>query len=128
MGSFIFNSESNPDGKEFQLASGYCSTTDILFEKEGINISVEAKGEVKFFDEKGNLLVSANLPEIEEGRGVYENINCKADCNVITLEFPIVKWIDNYPNCDGEYDRWDSVKVGCHILRYNIGTDKVEIC
>ena len=127
MDSIIFNSESNPDGKGFQLATGYCSTTNILFEKQSINVSVEAKGEVKFSDEKGNLLVSANLPEIEEGRGVYENICCKADGDVITLEFPIVKWIDNYPNCDGEYDRWDSVKVGCHILRYNISTNKVEL-
>lgn len=121
-----FNSQTNPDGKEFQLATGYCSTTNILFEKQSINVSVEAEGEVNFLDEKGVLLTASKLPKIEEGRGVYENVVCKADENSITLEFPIVKWIDNYPNCDGEYDRWDSVKVGCHILKFNISTNTVE--
>lgn len=34
------------------------------------------------------------------------------------LQFPIAKWIDNDPNCDGEYDRWDSKMFGYHALEF----------
>lgn len=38
----------------------------------------------------------------------------------ITISFAIVEWIDNYPNCDGEHDRWDSRTVGYHDLVFSL--------
>ena len=113
----VYNSECGV--KKYQIASGYISETVILFEKEETVACVYAEGRVEFFDTDGNLISQGKVESQTGGREVYEEVVCEADENCITLKFPIVKWIDNYPNCDGEHDRWDSVVIGYNTLICN---------
>ena len=116
----VFNSLTDCGKGYFQIASGYISETAIFFERENIVAKVQAKGQVSFYDGTGNLLASGNAPEAGGGREVYEEISCHVEENKIQLLFPIYVWIDNYPNCDGEYDRWDTKRVGNHTLTLNL--------
>ena len=113
----VYNSE-NGSGK-YQIASGYVSETVILFEREQTVVHVFAEGRVEIFDLDGNLLFEGKAEAQTGGREVYEEVVCEADENSLILRFPVVKWIDNYPNCDGEHDRWDSVIIGYNTLTYN---------
>lgn len=123
---FTFNSEKE-NGTHYQLASGYISETVILFEKENVICLIDAKGTVEFYDDSDCSLASANLPKIESGKGVYQDITCFADTNSIKLQFPIYKWIDNYPNCDGEHDRWDTVIIGQNTIEFNLANKTITL-
>jgi len=108
----------------YQLASGYDSTTQMLFETAGIRVRIEAKGFVEFFNTEGESIYSIRLPETG-GRGVYEDVVCSGSSKRICLQFPVYRWIDNYPHCDGEYDRWDTKIVDYHTLTLDLATMEV---
>ena len=120
--ALIYNSDTHPAKKEFRLASGYISTTRIRFEKEGILAVIQAEGSVEFFDAGDNLLASAAVSGQEGGRRLYEDVCCSVVGGAIVLDFPIYEWIDNYPHCDGEHDRWDRRTIGYHTLRFDLDT------
>ena len=121
----IFNSEKENDKKHFQIASGFISETTLLFEKENIVALIHAKGSVEFYNMKDELLASGEVPAVDSGKGVYEEICCEVIENSIVLKFPIYEWIDNYPNCDGEYDRWDTRIIGYNTLTFDRLTNSV---
>lgn len=120
----IFDSEKSTE-KMYQLASGYISQTTILFEKENIIAVIQAKGSVEFYSMDDKLIAAGSVPAVENGKGVYEDIRCQAESGLIRLRFPIYEWIDNYPNCDGEHDRWDTRIVGYHTLTLELSTGSI---
>ena len=95
------------------IAHGCISTTDIIFVNEGIRVRVTAEGYVDFYDNDDKLLASAYDPANDGGPGHYECISCEVNGDKIILNFPLYEWEDNYPHCDGEFDRWD-----CHLIGY----------
>lgn len=123
----IYNSAETADLKEFQLASGYISTTKIFFEKEQIAAKIEAEGKVEFLDAEDNVIAAADVAEQTGGKGKYTDILCGVEGDAIVLKFPIVEWIDNYPNCDGEHDRWDSRTIGYNEMIFDLNTNKIEV-
>lgn len=122
----LFNSI-NDKQKKYPLANGYISQTTIFFENEKILANIEAKGNIEFLNEEGGLLSSINIPKQTGGKEVYDEVLCHVDGNEVILTFFIVKWIDNYPHCDGEHDRWDSVVIGSHTVKYNIQTKNITL-
>ena len=121
-----YRTGTTPPHSTYQLASGYISRTVIFFEKEGICAHVESEGTVTFFDASGKLLGCKSVQKEEGGRECYEEIEISVENDIIKLCFPICKWIDNYPHCDGEHDRWDRVKIGERVVRYEIGCRRIE--
>jgi len=118
--SLIFHSDIDPADREFQLASGYISTTCITFENEGIRTVIQAPGKVEFFGAGDVLLAAAAVAPQEDGRQLFEDVRCSVADGTIVLRFPVYQWIDNYPHCDGEYDRWDKRTLGYHTLRFDL--------
>ena len=113
----VFNSQ-NETEKLFQIASGHISKTAVLFEQEGIVALIDAKGSVDFYcDDK--LIATESVPVNDGGREVYEQVKCQVSGGNISIGFAICEWIDNYPNCDGEHDRWDSKIIGYHTVNFN---------
>lgn len=117
----IFKSTETKEQK-YQLASGYISTTTVFLEEERVAARIEAKGDIVFYDETDAELAKIQMAEQTGGRGVYEDVICSVEDDNIILKFPVVEWIDNYPHCDGEHDRWDSRIIGWHVLRFDIRT------
>ena len=115
----VFNSKQHTGLKEFQLANGYISTTEIFFEEENVIAVIEASGKVDLTDCDGNLIASAAAPEEDGGKKVYTEVLCGKEGGQLIFKFPIVEWIDNYPNCDGEYDRWDSRIIGYNTVTFD---------
>ena len=113
----FYNSENGR--QEFQIASGYISETRVLFEKEQIVALIRAKGVVEFYDRDGEHLATVVAPAEESGKQVYTRCFCDVQDGALEIGLPICQWIDNYPNCDGEHDRWDVEIVGWYILSYN---------
>ncbi len=121
----VFDSEKETGEKLFQLASGYISETTILFEKENVAAVIQAKGSVEFFNMKDELIAGGEVPPVESGKEVYVEVCCQVKENLLILKFPIYQWIDNYPNCDGEHDRWDTKIVGFHTLTLDLATHTI---
>lgn len=112
----VFKNETSSPHWHHQLASGYISETKVFFRDEGVVAVVQAKGSVEFFDTEGKLIASGSVPQNSGGREVYEQIRLQVEDGLIKLHFPITEWVDNYPHCDGEHDRWDSRITGYHVL------------
>lgn len=111
----VFDSQTE---KTYQLATGHISKTVILFEREQLYAEILAEGQVTLYDAQGNVLAKDQAPLEESGRKVYEEVTCRVEDGSVILEFPIYQWIDHYPNCDGEHDRWSTRKVGSHSCRF----------
>lgn len=111
----------------YQLASGYISTTKIFFEIEQVIAKIEADGNVQFINSENKLIDSVKIPEQTGGKRVYDEVISQVIDNEITLKFPVVEWIDNYPNCDGEYDRWDTKTIGYHTIKFNLITHNIDL-
>ena len=122
----IFSTAKNKGTESFPLATGYISTTVIFFEEEKIFAKIEAKGYVEIFDSEDNLLQSLAIPSQTGGREVCDEVECSVQNGILTFRFPVVEWIDNYPHCDGENDRWDRKVIDYHTvsLKYHSGTAK----
>lgn len=120
----VFNSEKD-NGKSFQIANGHISQTSILFEIEKIIAVVDAEGIASFRDMDDCCLSTCYVDREESGKAVYESVVLKADGDVITISFPVCEWIDNYPNCDGEHDRWDSRIIDYLDIRFDIKEQEV---
>jgi len=117
----IFDSTNFPGGKVIGLASGYLSLSQIIFVNEGITVTVEAKtGEVEFFDAESNKLLAVKAALPADGDEKFSELKCVADGGVIKLGFPEYTYKDNYPNCDGESDRWTKVISGYRFMSYDI--------
>ena len=110
----------------FQIPSGYISEMSILFEKENVIAQVQAKGQAAFYDLDGQLLASGEVPAAG-GREVYEELCCQVEEGKLALLFPVYQWIDTYPNCDGENDRWIARKVGAHTLTFDTEKKTVTV-
>ncbi|MBQ7415835.1 MAG: hypothetical protein IJW14_02200 [Oscillospiraceae bacterium] len=94
----------------------------ILFEKEQILLRVDAQGNAVFCDLSGQEKYRSKV-ECEPRR--FDKVLCDVTNDIITVRFPIIKWIDHYPHCDGEYDRWSEVIVDNLYIRYTLeGSNK----
>lgn len=122
----VYNSETARGTATHQLASGYISQTVILFEKEAVTAVVQAEGSVEFFGGDGALIAAGQAPAVVSGKECYTDIGCQVKDGRICLLFPVYKWIDNYPHCDGEHDRWDTRIVDWHPLTLDPATGTVE--
>ncbi len=123
----IFSRSSESCEQKFQLANGYISTTEIYFEAENVIAKIEADGVVEFLNVQENVLASVDIPKQTGGKEKYTEVWCATENSVITLKFPIVEWIDNYPNCDGEHDRWDTKTIGYHTLKFDCNTSETTV-
>jgi len=117
----VFDSSKFPQGEIVGLASGYLSLTTIEFVSEGILVNVEAKtGEVDFYDFGGKKLLSFKKEIRQCGDEKLSDLKCLVEDGQIKLGFPIYSYKDNYPNCDGESDRWTKTISSFEFISYDI--------
>lgn len=110
---------------EFGIASGFISTTEVLFVAEGITARIEASGNVEFLNDDRQLLATVSAPSCGDR---YRDVSCKVEGDQILIRFPRYKWVDNYPHCDGESDRWDSFVCGYQQpIAFSMTTHQVTI-
>lgn len=111
--------------KDYQLANGYISQTTIFFEDYHIYVEIEADGHIVYKDTSDSIISTYEIETPEDGKRKYTDIRCICRDGILGLYFPIVKWIDNYPNCDGEHDRWDTIKVAEIQVLHNLDTKEI---
>lgn len=89
----------------------------VLFEKENIILKADALGNAIFYD-----LADQELHR-DKAEGKYKyfsRVYFSVNKNGICVRFPIIEWIDHYPNCDGEYDRWSERIVDNVYITYPV--------
>ena len=113
---YIYDSEKQVYEAEVSINRETEPDLKVLFEKENIILHADRHGNATFYDVAGN--------EIHKGKAESEiSFNKIYVCikeEKISVRFPIIEWIDHYPNCDGEYDRWserivDNIYIYCPI-------------
>ena len=111
------------------LACGFITRTDILFKEENIAAVIERTGEIQFgkADDMRTTLASVTVPKQEGGREIYMDVTYSVENGQIVLKMPIYRWIDRYPHCDGESDRWDTETIGYHTVRYDLETQEITM-
>ena len=83
---------------------------------------VSNKGDVVFFDNESNIIA-----KVSEDDRSYREVRVDWEQNFISILFGFVDVVDNYPNCDGEYDRWDKVWVTERSVTLNTEDNSVKI-
>ncbi len=112
----------------YRLPNLYGTVEDIEFflENEKISLTVTKTGDVVFCDEGGRVIVEATV-EPKTRKNVHEDAFLRVQDGKAYIYFSIMDYEDNYPNCDGECDRWTSVTVGYDCLAFDISTGDLQI-
>ena len=108
----IIKAEETLEEKCFHLACGYYDTTAFLFEKAGFAAVVNCNGTFTFYTVAGEQLETVKAKPMQDGRGCYMDIFITTDGDRVIFRLPDYIWYDNYPDCDGESDRWDTKIIG----------------
>ena len=61
----------------------------------------------------------------DSGDEKFSDLMCIVTDGVIKLGFPQYSYVDNYPNCDGESDRWTKTVSGFNYLCYDIKNNRI---
>ena len=88
----------------------------------GYYILVSNNGALTFYDDCNNVLDTA-----EKTAKTYTKVILKWSKGSITLQFGHIEEVDNYPNCDGESDRWSTEWITEYQVTFNTVTNKIEI-
>lgn len=88
----------------------------ILFQKESVVLHADCHGGAVFHDVSGNLLHEGKA----DAEAFFSSVYVGVRDGEISVRFPVTKWVDHYPHCDGEHDRWseiivDNVYVCCPV-------------
>lgn len=108
----VFNSTAQADYLE--LTAPYYNAiydTMVSFEVENISVFVNSLGHVEFYDHNERSLgfvdyPAAESPDMYAHSGQYGTVRCSSDGEKIRIQLPVYEWLDSYPHCDGESDRW----------------------
>lgn len=93
----------------------------VHFQREDIVARiVQEAHRVEFYGADEAYICSAEIPAVDSGRRAYLNVRVYGKPGRVVLGFPVCEWIDHYPHCDGEYDRWDTVILGFHTLTFDL--------
>lgn len=104
---------------------GYVEDTEVYFKNEKIYLIVENTGNIVFISENGKQLAKTLvLPDTKNGK--HDDAYCKVIDGKIYVYLPIVDYEDNYPHCDGEYDRWSVVHIGYICIAFNTVDSSLE--
>jgi len=103
--------------KEFEIDLERFSPLTVFFQNEGVVLQADRHGCAIFLDEDGNELYRERATH---DNGYFGEVLCCVSGSAISVCFPTVEWIDHYPNCDGEYDRWSKRIVAKHYVRFDI--------
>lgn len=122
---FVIDSEKHHPDTLFKLATGLVPDTFFHFEKEGIIAIVHDTGRILYYNTTGNIYTYGYAKELKVGRGLYSDVACKVDGDLIIFNFPVYEWIDHYPHCDGEHDRWGTKITGYNSVTFDTKTKKV---
>ncbi len=88
---------------------------------KGYIIEISHKGEVCFYDYENKLLARSDETEKQ-----FKEFGFQWSADVLTVSFGHEETVDNYPNCDGEYDRWSTEWVTDYQVELNIATNTVK--
>ena len=115
-----FDSAACPNGKVVNLACGYISLNEIEFVYEKVIVIIEAcTGEIEFCDMQLNKLLSFRVQTPTEGDEKFSEVKCVVEGQKIKLGFPQYNYVDNYPHCDGEHDRFSKTVSGFDFICYD---------
>ncbi len=88
---------------------------------KGYIIEVSCKGQVCFYDYDNNLLATAINTERD-----FSQIKFTWKQDKLHLSFGKEITVDNYPNCDGESDRWSTRWNSDYEVILNTATNQIE--
>ncbi len=88
----------------------------------GYSVLVSSKGGAVFYDSENN-----EICNIDECDKLFVKVSLKWSQDLITIQFGQFCTIDNYPNCDGESDRWTTEWVVEREIKFNTLTNHAEI-
>ena len=104
---------------------GHVEDTEVFFANEKTYMVVTESGELVFENEHRQELAKTTVtPDTKTKK--HDNVYCKAECGAICVWFPVVEYVDNYPHCDGEYDRWSTSYVAYDCVKFDVAAHTVE--
>ena len=83
---------------------------------ENLFLQADRLGNAVFFDKDGKELFKDCA--VSDKVRFFSWIYCKKSADGLRVSFAVTKTVDNYPNCDGEHDRWDEIEVERISINY----------
>ena len=109
----------HPEQQRFHLSCGFYDTTSFFFEKANLRVDIHCCGSFTFYSADGAKLETFRLRPMDTGRECYMDVLITAADDAVIFRLPEYRWIDHYPHCDGESDRWSTEIIGIRDeLRY----------
>ena len=88
----------------------------------GCTAEVSRNGGIAFYDGEGTAIGSA-----PGGAEAYPKFRLEWKQDIITIQFGQMVEVDNYPNCDGESDRWSMEWWNRRAVTLDLRSNTVEV-
>ena len=105
---------------DFSLTLGGDALRQTAF--DGCTVVVSCEGAAVFYGSDGN-----EIARVDKGDGCFKEARLSWESGRVSVEFGQIHYIDNYPNCDGEHDRWDEVRKVLRRVTLDLGDCSVEV-
>lgn len=88
---------------------------------KGYGIVITDRGAARFYDNQEHLLA-----ELGETQNVFKEFKLEWKPDKILVYFGHIEEVDNYPNCDGESDRWSTSWEKEYEIVFNTADNTVK--
>lgn len=109
---YVIKSGEQLQEARFHLSCGFYENTYLLFEKAGFYVNIHNKGTFTFRTMDQRELAVIKARPMDAGRECYMDVLISTTEDGAVFRLPEYCWIDHYPHCDGESDRWDAEIIG----------------
>lgn len=116
----------NTEGISLAGHYGHIDDTCLHFIRQNLLVTVEEQGAVTFTREDGTQLARTFVDPFSP-KGIHGDCLCRFREGKILLLFARYDYIDTYPDCDGEYDRWIAREVGFQCLAYDVTSGEITL-
>lgn len=122
----IYDSEGADRDKlyTFRNLYGHAEDTDVFFEKENLHMIALETGEITFESADKDFRREYYVKP-DTKNGLHSNIYCMQREGKILAWFPVCGYEDNYPYCDGEYDRWTEYVIEYVQLTFDLSAGEI---
>ncbi len=106
---FIYDTNTSGCEHEYELKRDGVVT--ILLEKENLVLEVCSQGDITLCDIDGKSIATKKVEPQKYPDRNFNSVLVKFFDSKVELNMLINKTVDNYPHCDGEYDRWSTIRI-----------------
>lgn len=106
---YIYDTSTQNTEQEYELNREGDCLAKILLKEQNFALEINSQGKVVLYDIDGKVIDTKKIKSEKYPDKKFSDVIIKISNDKIQLNMLMKKYVDHYPHCDGEYDRWSVI-------------------